>query len=409
MMTPLRVLYCTDTYPPQINGVSVVTALSVAGLLARGWQVTVISPRYPASEVNLFENGWGTQSVLHHAVVPSVSLPGYSDIRLAAPCTSKVRRLIQNFQPHLVHSATEFMIGWTGQREAIRQGIPVVSSYHTDFSRYTEAYGMPWLRGTVQRYLARFHRRSNRVYTPGLLAGNDLATLGVSNVEIWGRGVDTNLFHPLHRDRRSIPDTTAGDDPFVFLHVGRLAAEKNVALIVQAYALARERLSTTHATRLIIAGDGPERSALRRIAGPGVTLLGNLDRQTDLPRLYASADAFLFASCTETLGLVILEAMASGLPVIAAPVGGVADHLRHGENGLAFMPDDIEGMAAAMVELVNNSDERRRLATGARRTAEQLGWDAELDRLDESYRERVIGRAVEGSRLEHAEPVVVEA
>jgi glycosyltransferase involved in cell wall biosynthesis len=104
---------------------------------------------------------------------------------------------------------------------------------------------------------------------------------------------------------------------------------------------------------------------------------------------------------------VILEAMASGLPVIAAPIGGVADHLRHGENGLAFMPDDIEGMAAAMVEMVNNSDERRRLATGARRTAEQLGWDAELDRLDESYRERVIGSAVEGSQLEHAEPVVV--
>lgn len=408
MTTAPRVLYCTDTWPPQINGVSVVTALSVAGLRARGWDVAVIAPRYPAERMNLFEHGAGTVTDPHGALVSSMPLPGYSDIRLAAPCTGMVRRAIRAFRPHLVHSTTEFMIGWTGQREAIRQGIPVVSSYHTDFSRYTEAYGLPWLRGTVRRHLARFHRRSARVYTPGLLARDELAALGVATVEVWGRGVDTTLFHPSHRDRSSIRGPGIDDDTVVFLHVGRLAAEKGVERIVQAYALARTRLPTDRRTHLIVAGDGPERAALGRTAGPGVTFLGNLDRQTDLPRLYANADAFLFASCTETLGLVVLEAMASGLPVIAALAGGVADHLRHGENGRACAPGDIEAMAAAMVDLVNRPMARRELAIGARRTAEQLGWEAELDRLDESYRTRVLGGTMRSGGRDAAPSVVAQ-
>ena len=391
MTTAPRVLYCTDTYPPQINGVSVVTALSVEGLRARGWEVAVISPRYPAELVNVFAEGGGAMAHQHSALVPSVPMPGYTDIRLAAPCTGTVRRAIRAFRPHLVHSATEFMIGWTGQREAIRHGIPAVSSYHTDFSRYTEAYGVPRLRAPVQRYLSRFHQRSARVYTPGLLAGEELAALGVTAVEVWGRGVDTALFHPDHRDRRSIAGPEIDEKTFVFLHVGRLAAEKGVERILQAYEIARTRLTGGRRSHLIIAGDGPARAALRESAGPGVTFLGNLDRQRVLPRLYASADAFLFASHTETLGLVILEAMASGVPVVAAPAGGVADHLRHDENGLAYPPGDVEAMAAAMVALVDDPARRDRLSVGARQTAERLSWEEELDRLSQSYRDRVPG------------------
>lgn len=391
MATAPRVLYCTDTYPPQINGVSVVTALSVEGLRARGWEVAVISPRYPAELVNVFHDGGGAMAHPHSALVPSMPMPGYTDIRLAAPCTGTVRRAIRAFRPQLVHSATEFMIGWTGQREALRHGIPAVSSYHTDFSRYTEAYGVPRLRGSVQRYLSRFHQRSARVYTPGLLAREELAAIGVTAVEVWGRGVDTALYHPAHRDRRSIRGPEIDDDTFVFLHVGRLAAEKGVARILDAYEIARTRLTGGRRSHLIIAGDGPARAALRDAAGPGVTFLGNLDRQRVLPQLYANADAFLFASHTETLGLVILEAMASGVPVVAAPAGGVADHLRHDENGLAYPPGDVEAMAVAMVGLVDDPALRARLAVGARATAERLSWEEELDRLSASYRERVPG------------------
>jgi glycosyltransferase involved in cell wall biosynthesis len=393
MPRPPRLLICTDTWPPQVNGVSVVTALSVAGLQARGWECAVAAPRYPLPRFDAFAAD-GT----HHpegglTTIASAPLPVYPDIRMTLPADRRIADVLRRFQPDLVHCPTEFVLGRSGQRAAMARGIPVVSSYHTDFSRYTEAYGVGWLRPAVTRYLTRFHQRSRRVYTPSTVARDDLVALGLRHVEVWGRGVDTTLFHPA---RRSLPlrETYAAPDGVILLHVGRLAAEKGVDRILTAYARARTVLGAA-AVHLVIAGSGPREDALRSEAPDGVSFLGNLDRTTILPRLYASCDAFLFASQTETLGLVILEAMASGLPVIAAPVGGVADHLHHGENGIAYEPGDVDGLAGAIVRLVMDRALARRLAAGARRTAELLDWECELDRLDESYRD------VSGPRSHH--------
>jgi len=377
-----RVLYCTDTYPPQVNGVSVVTSLSVEGLRERGWECAVIAPAYGASADGSSSEG------PHVTAIPSMALPVYPDIRLAAPDYWTIATAIRVFQPDLVHCATEFVIGALGQVAARRADIPVVSSYHTDFSRYADAYGVPWLRGVVTRYIGRFHRRSAHTYTPSVPASEDLKGMGVAAVEVWGRAVDTRLFHP---SRRSRPFMAAYglEDRFVFLHVGRLAAEKGVECLLAAFQQAREALPA-RTIHLIVAGAGPEEQRLRTAAPPDVTFLGVLDRQKTLPKLYASADCFLFSSLTETLGLVVLEAMASGIPVIATPAGGVADHLRDEVNGLAIPPNDPAAMAQAMVALTLDRGRRDRLAAGARRTAEPLGWDAELDRLEYSYR-RVVG------------------
>jgi glycosyltransferase involved in cell wall biosynthesis len=322
--------------------------------------------------------------------VPSVAFPPYPDIRLAAPAYRRVADVVRRFRPDIVHSATEFMIGRLGQIAAQRHGAVRLSSYHTDFSRYTEAYGLPWLRGSVARYIRRFHARSARVFTPSVPARQDLLALGLGDVEVWGCGVDLGAFSPA---RRSPPLRAAYaiDDAVVFLHVGRLAAEKGVDRIVRAFAQARELLPAG-AARLVIAGAGPEEGALRALAGPDVLFLGVLDRTRALPRLYASADAFLFSSLTETLGLVVLEAMASGLPVVATPAGGVADHLRDEVNGIACPPNDVDAMARAIVALTLDRQRRRRLAAGARQTAALLDWERELDRLDASYR-AVIDRA----------------
>jgi glycosyltransferase involved in cell wall biosynthesis len=383
-----RVLYCTDTYPPQVNGVSVVTALSVAGLRARGWECAVVAPRYPA----VLPRGPLDQGSLDPQLVDvaSVSFPPYPDIRLAAPSYGAVRDAVRRFKPDIVHSATEFMIGRLGQIAAARAGVVRLSSYHTDFSRYTEAYGLPWLRGPVSHYIARFHKRSARVFTPSEPAREDLRALGVADVEVWGRGVDINAFSPARRSR-PLRAAYGVDNSVVFLHVGRLAAEKGVERIVRAFERAKQLLPAG-AVRLIIAGAGPEEAALRRLTGPEVLFLGVLDRERALPRLYASADAFLFSSLTETLGLVVLEAMASGLPVIAPPAGGVADHLRHDVNGIAVPPTDVDSMATEIVALTLDVSRRRRLAEGARSTALALDWQAELDRLDASYR-GLLGRA----------------
>lgn len=176
-----------------------------------------------------------------------------------------------------------------------------------------------------------------------------------------------------HRRRRKSHRISKGDG-------------QGVDTIVRAFLMARELLPT-RAARLVIAGAGPEEASLRKLAGPDLLFLGVLDRETELPRLYASADAFLFSSLTETLGLVVLEAMASGLPVIATPAGGVAEHLSDGENGVAVPPHDEYSMAQAIVSLTLDTARRNRLADGARQTALALDWEEELDRLDESYRE----------------------
>jgi glycosyltransferase involved in cell wall biosynthesis len=372
----MRVLYCTDTYPPQVNGVSVVTAISVNGLRERGWDVHVIAPKYPNEDAAPADS--------NVIALPSVPLPLYPDVRLVLPNYAAVRAAIDRLRPDLVHCATEFIVGRVGQIAAARAGVPIVTSYHTDFSRYMTSYGVPWLAKPVARYLARFHKRARRTFTPSKASRADLEKLGVSDVEVWGCGVDADRFNPSRRSQE-LRVTLGIDGAFTFLYVGRLAAEKGVDVVIEAYRRAEARLPRG-ATRLVIAGAGPEERRLRATAPPGTVFLGFLERDTALPALYASADAFAFASTTETLGLVVLEAMASGISVVATPAGGVAEHLRDGENGLAYPPNDIDACAAVMERLVTDGALSVRLRTGARRTAEALTWSAELDRLDASYR-----------------------
>ncbi len=373
----MRVLYCTDTYPPQVNGVSIVTAISVAGLRERGWNVHVVAPKYPA-------NGAAHALDPNMTAIPSVSLPLYPDVRLVAPNYFAVREAIDRVRPDIVHCATEFLVGRLGQMAAARAGVPVVTSYHTDFSRYMTSYGVPWLAKPVSRYLARFHKRARRTFTPSKASRADLEVLGVSDVVVWGCGVDAERFNPTRRSQE-LRVKLGIDGAFTFLYVGRLAAEKGVDVVIEAYRRAEAQLPGG-STRLVIAGAGPEEQRIRAAAPPGTVFQGFLERETALPALYASADAFAFASTTETLGLVVLEAMSSGLSVVAAPAGGVAEHLRDNENGIAYPANDIDACAAAMVRLASDGALSVRLRAGARRTAEALSWSAELDRLDASYR-----------------------
>jgi glycosyltransferase involved in cell wall biosynthesis len=382
----MRVLYCTDTYPPQVNGVSIVTALSASGLAKLGWECAVVAPRYPAGG----QPGWdenGGSGGAHETLLslPSIALPGYSEVRLALPNPAPVHRLVQRFKPDLVHCATEFSVGRMGQLAATWGRVPMVSSYHTDFARYAEAYGKAWLRDTVSAYLTRFHCRSRRVYTPSSVTREELLRLGLPEIEVWGRGVNADRFHPARRSHQ-LRVTLGLDDRFTFLYVGRLAPEKRAEQIVDAFRIACEMLPSD-SIRLVMAGTGPREAQIRSLDVPGVSVLGFIERKTELPKLYASADAFVFASVTETLGLVVLEAMASGLPVIAAPAGGVRDHLCDGVNGLAYPAGSAYAMAQSMFRVATNAELARRLAKGARTTAEDLTWEKEIARLDLSYRE----------------------
>jgi phosphatidylinositol alpha 1,6-mannosyltransferase len=382
----MRVLYCTDTYPPQMNGVSVVTAASVDGLVRAGWECAVAAPRYPAAAHEAWSRDHGAEGGGGEVVgFPSVPIPLYPEVRLARPRAADLGGLIDRFGPDLVHCETEFGVGRAGRAAAQRAGVPVVSSYHTDFARYTEAYGARWLKGIVSRYIARFHKTSRRVYTPSSASREDLLRLGLTDVEVWGRGVDTELFHPGRR-AEAIRVALGMGSRYTFLYVGRLAFEKRADQVIDAFRVACEMLPRG-VIHLVMAGTGPREAVLRAAAPPGVDFLGLLDRRSRLPDLYANCDAFVLASVTETLGLVVLEAMASGLPVIAVPEGGVRDHLRDGRNGLACREGDVQGMALAMVRIATEWGLSKRLARGARHSVEELSWDKEIERLDRSYRE----------------------
>lgn len=396
----MRALYFTDTYPPQVNGVSVVTHLSVRGLMARGWEVGVVAPEYPETE-DIF--GAAADPVV--MTLPSVPCPGYPDLRLAAPLPDRIRRLVREFRPDLVHCCTEFVIGWMGRRAARAEGVPIVTSYHTDFGRYLAAYGAPILSGAVDGYLTRFHRIAHQTLTPSGAVQRELVERGIRRARVWGCGVDTETFHP-DRATAECRQGLGGAGRFVFLHVGRLAPEKSVDRLLAGFARCRQVLGDD--VRLVIAGEGPSRPELERAAPPGVQFVGFLDRATRLPELYASADAFIYASETETLGLVMLEAMASGLPVVAVPAGGVADHLRHGVNGLAWSGGGaVDHLARHMIDLATTPTLRASLAAGALATAAALSWEAELDRLDAIYRGLLPARALPPSALVSPAPASV--
>ncbi len=368
-----------------------VTAISVAGLARRGWECAVAAPQYPEATHAVWARQLDGAAPVELLSLPSIAVPGYPELRLAVASGGALRELVRRFRPDLVHCETEFTVGRMGQRAAAAAGVPTVSSYHTDFGRYAEAYGLPWLRRAVQGYLTRFHRRSARVYTPSEVTRGELMRLGLDAVEVWGRGVDTAVFHPGRRSQELRAALGMGSR-FTFVYVGRLAAEKRVDVVVEAFRQA-SGVVPRGVLHLVIAGTGPMEAELRANAPPDVTFLGFLDRHARLPDLYANCDAFLFASVTETLGLVVLEAMASGLPVIAAAEGGVRDHLRDGVNGLAYPAGDAAAMGRAMARLANDWDLAQGLSRHARRTAEGLSWDREVERLDASYRE-VCGRPV---------------
>ena len=385
-----RILYCTDSYLPQINGVSIVTAQTLTGLQRLGWQCGVIAPAYPRRVTTGSSPAPAGPAVPVHAI-PSVAWPPYPDLRLAWPARHAIRRWIRRFRPDVVHCTTEFVIGRLALSVARELGIPCCTTYHTNFGQYADAYGVSWLRRPVEQWISRVHRLADRTYTPSTVARAELERMGVQRTEVWGRGIDTDLFHPGHRSQ-ALRVRLDIERAFTFLYVGRLAPEKNVALLLAAFDEV-QRQRPPGSVRLLIVGHGPAEAALRRQAGAHVTFLGAQDRTTQLPTLYASTDAFVFASTTETLGLVLLEAMASGLPVIAVAAGGVRDHVRDDDTGLCFEGGDVAGCARAMEQCVNDPATRHRLAAAGRRWAETHAWDLEMERLDASYRELLSARA----------------
>jgi glycosyltransferase involved in cell wall biosynthesis len=369
----MRITIVTETYFPQVNGVSRTLGELVRHLTECGDSVQLIHPDYGGA---IEEHG-------EAHVVRAVRLPFYKELYLPLPPFHGVHRAIAAFRPELVHIATEATLGLSAHRFALKRRLNIVSSFHTNFDQYSRHYRVGWAKGVIGRYLRWFHNRTLETYVPSQATIRELEGLGFKRLVLWKRGVDATTFRPDRPGRQEVRRALGwSPDDVVIAYISRIAPEKNVDYLAAALSIVAARRPDA---RILMVGDGPSRGALERRLGSCARFVGYKTGE-ELADHFASADLFAFASLTETFGNVVLEAMASRLPVVALRAGGVGETVRPGETGLLVEPSDPpEKMADALLSLVERPDERRRLAEGARRYAESQSWDAIMGGLRERY------------------------
>lgn len=359
----MRVAIVTETYPPEINGVAMTMGRIVSGLQARGHAVQLIRPRQHPDDRPL------VQPLFEEVLQRGVPIPRYDALKLGLPAKQALLRLWTRLRPDIVHVVTEGPLGWSALAAASKLKLPVTTDFHTNFHSYSAHYGVGWLKTPITAYLRKFHNKALSTLVPTESLRRELAALGFRNLEVVARGVDTALFNPQRRSAALRRDWDAkGGDP-VALSVGRLAPEKNLLLVLRAYRLMRELQPRL---RLVLVGDGPERARLAR-ENPDVIFAG-MRTGTDLAAHYASADLFLFPSMTETYGNVTVEAMASGLAVVAYDYAAAQQHIHHSQNGVLVPFGAADDYVQAAAALVNDAARTRVLGGNARITTEKLDW-----------------------------------
>lgn len=372
----MRLALFTDTYLPQLNGVSRTLARLVGHLDRRGHEVFLISP----------EVGEAAPHTTYHHRLGGVPVPVYPELLLTRFLDRKGKRLLEAFDPHVVHCATESTVGWSGRRWALKTGRPLVTSFHTNFPDYAREYGMGLLTPLAWSLLRRFHRPALRTLCPSEATLEELRSKRFhARLGIWSRGVDSDLYSPARRSPE-VRRCLAPDAEVVLLYVGRLAGEKRLDVLMEAFPKVRD--ASDRRVELVLVGDGPWGDDLRRRAEPGVHLTGYLTG-TDLAEAYAAADIFVFPSDTETFGNVVAEAMASALPVVGADRGGVRSTIDHGETGFRAVPGSADDFTRYLLTLVHDEELRRRLGTEGRARAEGMSWTRILDGVVDVYDEVV--------------------
>jgi glycosyltransferase involved in cell wall biosynthesis len=356
----MRIAIVTETWPPEINGVAL-TVLSLAqGLAALGHSIEVVRPRQGDEES-------ATIPGLDHLPMPGAALPRYPGLRFGLPAHRRLHRRWSSRRPDVLYVATEGPLGLTALGAARRLRIPVSTGFHTRFDDYARHYGLGFLTPIVYAYLRRFHNRADATLVPTAELAEFLESNRFRNVRLLRRAVDTELFHPEQRDDALRGEWHVGETDVAVIYVGRIAPEKNLDLAVRAFRAIQAR---DPGARFILVGDGPARKAIAA-AHPDFVFAG-VRRGADLARHYASGDLFLFPSLSETFGNVTLEALASGVPVVAYDYGAAREHMRSADVGACIRLNDSDAFVDAAVALATDAPRRLRLRQRARIAVERL-------------------------------------
>jgi glycosyltransferase involved in cell wall biosynthesis len=376
----LRIALVTETYPPEINGVAMTLGRMVEGLSQRGHHIQVVRPRQESDAQPPGANG------VEHTLVRGISIPRYDSLKLGLPAGGRLRRLWRERRPDVVHIATEGPLGWSALFTARALGLPVTTDFHTNFHTYSNHYGLGWLQSAVAAWLRGFHNRAGCTLVPTDGLRRTLAEQGFRDLKVVARGVDTVLFHPGRRSPELRAQWGAGPGDPVVMYVGRLAPEKNLPLVVRTFEAMRDLAPRA---KLVLVGDGPARTALE--TGDRGYIFAGMRRGEDLAAHYASGDIFLFPSTTETWGNVTMEAMASGLAVIAYDYAAAKEHVHSGLNGLTAPFDDADAFLRQARTLIRDPAYAAELGRRARQTAESIDWERVFDALERALRDSMEG------------------
>ncbi len=370
----------TESFLPRFNGVTGSVCRILEQLAAGGHQALVVAPG----------PGPDTYAGARVELVPGFALPFYPSFVLGLP-VRRVTALLREFGPDVVHLASPLVLGASGLAAAERLDVPSVAVFQTDIAGFARRYG---LRGTdplVWWWLRRLHGRADRTLAPSTPVLAELERRGVPRLSLWGRGVDRRRFRPAHRSAE-LRGRLAPDGEVLVGYVGRLAAEKRPRMLA--------RLADLPGTRLVVVGDGPEERRLRRLM-PDAVFTG-FRTGTELSRLMASLDVFVHTGADDTFCQTIQEALACGVPVVAAAAGGPLDLVRPGTNGLLYAPDEGDGLRAAVAALAADPALRRRLGRGALASVEGRGWDTVCEELIGHYRQVAYGTSARQGAVRRA-------
>jgi glycosyltransferase involved in cell wall biosynthesis len=305
---------------------------------------------------------------------------------MGLPAKRELQRLWAKQRPDIVHIATEGPLGWSALQVARKLKLPVSTDFRTNFHAYSQHYGIGWLSGAIRVYLKKFHNRADVTMVPTAMLQYELQAKGFERVQVVPRGVDTSQFSPSYRSLALRQSWGVAEDDKVLLYVGRLAAEKNLGLVVQAYLKAKQH---NERVRLVLVGDGPLRDSLQQ-QHPDIVFAGYRSG-ADLAAHYASADVFVFASLTETFGNVTLEAMASGLAVVAFKHAAAGQCISHGDNGMSVDTESPDEFVKAVCAVVEAHSLQTRLAKQALLTAQTFDWPGVVQRTEAVFRQVMAG------------------